>query len=97
MASRTALLETIANRFLARREELAEEMTEWIRAGVAEFPGFDPAPLRPSAPRATLTGRPQRTFALRTRGVGVPLAPPAKVAKKRRVRLNSLRTEVRNA
>jgi hypothetical protein len=41
MASRTALLETIANRFLARREELAEEMTERIRAGVAEFAGFD--------------------------------------------------------
>jgi hypothetical protein len=28
MASRTALLETIANGFLARREELAEEMTD---------------------------------------------------------------------
>jgi hypothetical protein len=41
MASRTALLETIANRFLARREELAEEMTEQIGAGVAEYAGFD--------------------------------------------------------
>jgi hypothetical protein len=51
MASRTALLETIANRFLARREELAEEMTERIRAA----------------------------------------------EKKRRVRLNSLGGEVRNA
>jgi hypothetical protein len=67
MASRTTLLETIANRFLARREELAEEMTERIRAGVAEFAGFDGPEL------------------------------PANVAKKRRVRLNSLRAEVRNA
>ncbi len=41
MASQTALLETIANRLLARREQLAEEMTERIRAGVAEFEGFD--------------------------------------------------------
>jgi hypothetical protein len=35
MASRTAPLETIAKRFLARREELAEEMTERIRSRVA--------------------------------------------------------------
>ena len=41
MAPRTTLLETIANGFLARREELAEEMTERIRAGVAEFADFD--------------------------------------------------------
>jgi hypothetical protein len=41
MTSRTTPLETIANRFLARREELAEEMTERICAGVAEFAGFD--------------------------------------------------------
>jgi hypothetical protein len=32
MASRTGLLETIANGFLARREELAEEMTAHDRA-----------------------------------------------------------------
>ena len=45
MASRTTLLETIASRLLARREELAEEMTERIRAGVAEFADFDGAEL----------------------------------------------------
>ncbi|MDX6582389.1 MAG: hypothetical protein QOI10_1573 [Solirubrobacterales bacterium] len=45
MASRTALLETIANRLLARREQLAEEMTERIRAAVTEFSGFDGAEL----------------------------------------------------
>ena len=36
MASPTTLLETIVNGFLARREELAEAMTEQIRAGVVE-------------------------------------------------------------
>jgi hypothetical protein len=41
MASRTALLETIANGFLARREELAEEMTERIRRKSRRIGGWN--------------------------------------------------------
>lgn len=41
MASEAALRETIAEDFLADSEPLAEQMTERIRAGVAEFSGFD--------------------------------------------------------
>lgn len=41
MATEAALRESIANRFIADSEPLAEEMSERIRAGVAEFSGFD--------------------------------------------------------
>jgi hypothetical protein len=53
MASRTALLEKIANGFLARREELTEEMTERIRAGVAEFAAASPAKVAKNPAGAT--------------------------------------------
>lgn len=76
MASRTALLETIANRFLARREQLAEEMTERIRAGVAEFEGFD-GPELWEAVRVSCLANLEAGFASMARDRALPEAIPA--------------------
>ena len=76
MASQTALLETIANRLLARREELAEEMTERIRAGVAEFGGFD-GPELWEAVRVSCLANLEAGLASMARDLALPEAIPA--------------------
>src|SRR5438046_10558419 len=76
MASRTALLETIANRFLARREKLAEEMTGQIRAGVAEFADFDGAELW-EAVRVSCLANLEAGLAAMARDRALPEAIPA--------------------
>jgi hypothetical protein len=76
MATRTAPLETIAKRFLARREELAEEMTERIRAGVAEYAGFD-GPELWEAVRISCLANLQAGLASMATDLALPSAIPA--------------------
>src|SRR5438874_12391805 len=76
MASRATLLETIANGFLARREEFADEMTERIRGGVAEFADFD-GPELWEAVRASCLANIEAGFASMAHDRALPEAIPA--------------------